>query len=325
MPRVHFLNVKNGDCSIIQHGSGRVSVLDVNCAVAEPIKLSCNYKAYSESVEREPVPGNFGRKHYPDNPIAYLNKIGVSSIFRFILTHPDMDHLDGIKDLFESFHVSNFWDTNNTKNCTPESFGRRADLRRHWQFYTSLRDGGDSRRRVYTSGQSYDYFKGDGLKILAPTPALIADANRRGNWNDASYVILYKSGGKKILFCGDSEDKTWEHILKTWPLSVADVDVLIAPHHGRKSGRDYSFLNVVNPKLVIFGNADSEYLMYDACYCRDIPILTNNQAGYIVLDINSSRLDVWVDYDVFAHAYAEENDMNTWHDPQIDGWYVGSL
>ena len=28
---------------------------------------------------------------------------------------------------------------------------------------------------------------------------------------------------------------------------------------------------------------------------------------------------------VFAHAYAEENDMNTWHDPQIDGWYVGSL
>jgi hypothetical protein len=30
MPRVHFLNVRNGDCSIIQHASKRVSVIDVN-------------------------------------------------------------------------------------------------------------------------------------------------------------------------------------------------------------------------------------------------------------------------------------------------------
>ena len=31
MPKLtfHFLNVKNGDCSIIEHGSGHVSVIDV--------------------------------------------------------------------------------------------------------------------------------------------------------------------------------------------------------------------------------------------------------------------------------------------------------
>jgi len=32
MPVVHFLNVRSGDCSIIKHGSGRISIIDVNNA-----------------------------------------------------------------------------------------------------------------------------------------------------------------------------------------------------------------------------------------------------------------------------------------------------
>ena len=35
MPIVHYLNVKEGDCSIIQHGSGRISVIDV-CNARDP-------------------------------------------------------------------------------------------------------------------------------------------------------------------------------------------------------------------------------------------------------------------------------------------------
>jgi len=40
MPRVHFLNVRNGDCSIIQHASKRTSVIDVNCAFIPAIKMA---------------------------------------------------------------------------------------------------------------------------------------------------------------------------------------------------------------------------------------------------------------------------------------------
>jgi len=29
MPVVHFLNVGDGDCSIMEHGSGRITVLDI--------------------------------------------------------------------------------------------------------------------------------------------------------------------------------------------------------------------------------------------------------------------------------------------------------
>ncbi|MHB1423453.1 MAG: hypothetical protein ACYC3I_09725 [Gemmataceae bacterium] len=40
MPRIHFLNIRNGDCTIIQHLSKRVSVIDVNCAFIPVVKMS---------------------------------------------------------------------------------------------------------------------------------------------------------------------------------------------------------------------------------------------------------------------------------------------
>ena len=34
---------------------------------------------------------------------------GISSIFRYVQTHPDMDHMDGIEALFHKFSPTNFW------------------------------------------------------------------------------------------------------------------------------------------------------------------------------------------------------------------------
>ena len=39
MARIHFLNVKEGDCSIIQHENGHVTMIDVsNAFIATPAK-----------------------------------------------------------------------------------------------------------------------------------------------------------------------------------------------------------------------------------------------------------------------------------------------
>jgi len=128
--------------------------------------------------------------------------------------------------------------------------------------------------------------------------------------------------GMKILFAGDSEDKTWAHILKTWPKTVSDVDVLIAPHHGRDSGRDYEFLDTVNPKLTIFGNASSDHRAYDAWNNRDLPFITNNQAGYIILDITRNALSVYVKNEKFAKRIAEANEWETFKSDELDAWYL---
>ena len=52
-----------------------------------------------------------------------------------------------------------------------------------------------------------------------------------------------------------------------WPdeddLKLPKADILFAPHHGRKTGKiPKSILDVVNPKIIVIGEADSEYLHY---------------------------------------------------------------
>lgn len=328
MPRVHCLNVRLGSCSIINHESDRVPVLDVNSAFTPEATKTAHF-ALAENYEKswKPVPGNYQQKEDPDNPIAYLRRIKVTSIFRFILTHPDMDHMGGIKDLFMEFSPPNLWDTANTKEIGESSFSTRRNLGEDWKFYQKLRDtrtntDSSPRRLVYHSGDSYDYFKQDGLKILAPAEPLMAIANEAGDWNDASYVVLFTWHGKKILFSGDSEDLTWEHILKTWPKTVSNVDVLIAPHHGRDSGRDFEFLKTVHPKLTIFGNASSDHLAYNPWHNRNLPILTNNQAGYIILDITEDVLSVYVKNETFARNFTTANGWGTFWSEPLDAWYL---
>ena len=48
---------------------------------------------------------DYKQKGFPENPIDYLKRLNIQNIFRFVITHPDMDHLDGIKDFFSSHHL----------------------------------------------------------------------------------------------------------------------------------------------------------------------------------------------------------------------------
>src|SRR5262249_30673388 len=134
---------------------------------------------------------------------------------------------------------------------------------------------------------------GDGLHILSPTLDLVTGANECGEYNDCSYVLLYKTGDDKIVFAGDSHDKCWEHILETHK-DVKNIDLLMAPHHGRASQRCYDFLDVLKPKMTFFGNANSEHLAYGAWNYRNLPFLTNNQAGCMIVDAEQNSMNLYV-------------------------------
>jgi competence protein ComEC len=83
---------------------------------------------------------------------------------------------------------------------------------------------------------------------------------------------------------------------------VTNIDLLIAPHHGRKSDRSYDFLDVLKPKLTFFGNANSEHLAYGAWNYRKLPFVTNNQAGCMVVAIENGTMDLHVTNKSFAEA-----------------------
>ena len=71
------------------------------------------------------------------------------------------------------------------------------------------------------------------------------------------------------------------------------MDVLFPPHHGRESGGNDNFLDVLKPKITIFGNAKSGYLDYDAWNSRRLLHFTNNQIGSVVLNEVNGKFEVW--------------------------------
>lgn len=332
MATIHFLNVLEGDCNIIQHESGRLTMIDVSNAYNDiDTEEEKKVKASKEREERRlrtQVPNgkvDYKQKETPDNPILYLkDRIKPSEIFRFIITHPDMDHIDGIKDLYDEFLVRNTWDTDNKKELDLNNFGGGYN-KDDWKFYKDLRDGKnkDTKRLTYYDTDDCLYWNQDNIKILAPSKELLAGAIKSGDYNDSSYVILFtppkKNGGKwKIIFGGDTHDASWEHIIEEYSEEVKNIDVLFAPHHGRDSERDYSFLDILKPRVTLFGNASSEHLAYDK-YPK--PKITNNQAGYVVLDVTTTEITFYVKNLEFAKNYKAKKG---WSQPvknsKFDAW-----
>ncbi len=330
MATIHFLNVNDGDCSIIEHNSRHVTVIDVcNARPPEPITEAVSARL----TKAERIIGNFHQKKHSVNPISYMHDHGIDGIFRYIQTHPDMDHMDGITALFEAFSPLNFWDTDNRKEIPNSSWVGSLYSKDDWNFYKCLRDAKPQhhpKRLALLSGAKGQFYNvgadgsgaGDGLYVLAPTQDLVDMANEADDeYNDCSYVLLYRTRNNRIVFGGDSHDDTWEHILTRHGNDVTDVDLLIAPHHGRKSGRSYEFLDTLKPTLTFFGNARSEHLAYGAWNSRGLSTITNNQANCMVVDAGTSPMILYVTHEHFARRV----NPVTFYNYAVKAWDVGPI
>lgn len=313
MAKIHFLNVDEGDCSIIEHDNGNVSMIDICCGNITEQRQTVTFTTEAFNSVR----GNFNQKAYPTNPVEYLKRHNIKTIFRYIQTHPDMDHMDGLKNLNDSVSILNFWDTENSKVQPFGEDGKSGRFyKKDWDCYCQLRKSTKAPKALfYYDGSATKYFaeddngvlKDDYLKILSPTQDLLKAAEEAKDWNDSSYVILYCVQGRKILFCGDADMGVINHLLAKHSAEVANLDVLIAPHHGRDSDKDFTFLDIMKPKLTLVGNAKSQHLAYDKWNSRNLEHIQNNQGGNILIDIHSGEMHVSCSNKTFVDAYVKEN------------------
>lgn len=320
MLRIHFLNVGHGDCTIIKHHSGRLTVIDINNSqdydensfkefIEERSKpktylasllsgdqrpaISNPYLGLSSLTNEPAIPTNYlatllGANSRPaisnprlglsppknalaigrgleqmalksqakgelTDPIAFLQeKYPGQKLWRFVLTHPDLDHMRGIKNLHDTIGFENFWDTNHTKP-TPV-FGNDAD-KVDWEFYQKLRAGNvGPNRQFYTRGDSLFAFGrdengrpgGDNIEILSPHPDLVSSCNKAGKSNSLSLVLRVAHAGKSILLPGDAEDDAWD-IMTTFYGDRLKSDFLKASHHGRDTGYNLKAVQLISP------------------------------------------------------------------------------
>lgn len=330
MAKVHFLNVGHGDCTVIEHASGRLTVIDINngdeldndsqtevlAELAHQRRMGLVAAAMTNSPAQLPAGGlsglglnqprslGVGLRNSPvklgalagiglaspgvgsggilarggfgalpkiksktdqlkdagysidlTNPIAHIKAIG-KPVFRYIQTHPDLDHMRGLATLkAEGLGITNFWDTKHQKK---PDFNSDSD-KEHWQEYQRLRIGNGAvtvlqlyrdHKGVFWNQEPESVNGGDGIEILAPTPDLIREAIQAENWNNLSYVLRVNIHGITAIFGGDAEEEVWEDIVKRYGAGLK-CDVLKASHHGRDSGYHQKAVELMSPKYTI--------------------------------------------------------------------------
>jgi competence protein ComEC len=260
MLKVHFLNVGHGDATLIEHPSGHLTLIDINNSQDPDKETVEEYaqdrggtlgsglvldEARADAVKDLTDPIEYIKTHYPDK-----------SLFRFILTHPDLDHMRGIKRLHEEIGFTNFWDIAHTKP-NPE-FWSDAD-KEDWNHYQSLRDGElNLKPKRYHRGDRHFAFgcdeagngTGDAIQLLSPTKELVNWCNQNEKSNDLSYALRVTHCGTSILLPGDAEETAWDEMLKFYGKGLGAA-VLKAAHHGRDSGFHLEALKAINPSTVV--------------------------------------------------------------------------
>lgn len=303
MLKVHFLNVGHGDCTVIEHPSGRVTVIDINNgSELDPVteaELLSRYgvstvsAAFSKAVGQG-VLSLLERAGYDiklTNPIEFLHQLRPDhQIWRYVQTHPDMDHMRGLAALSDQFTVSNMWDVEHTKAIN--DFVRDSD-RDDWNAYQRLRDRNtDTTVLKLRRGSDGQYWSkgdglvdlGDGLEILAPTTELLRDAG--DDSNQMSYVLRLTYAKRRIIFGGDASEAVWKDIVGRYGDGLK-CDVLKASHHGRDSGYYQSAVAAMAPQYTIVSVGKKPDTDASDKYCRySSNVWSTRWHGNITLTIN---------------------------------------
>ena len=264
----HFLNVGHGDCTILEHDSGRITLIDINNSKSLPdsdVEALAMAHSITASVFRSGGAPPDGFESWEDyyksflvDPVDYFtDTFGADAkVFRYIQSHPDMDHMSGLHRFFtqEKIGLINMWDVENSKTLDPDSFGGRFN-EADWNTYQQMRsgktdDGSDLKVLHPLAGDSRQYWEDDSITVLAPTADLIEYADSSENWNNLSFVLRVSHAGRSIILPGDAEKPVWDKIVADNPDELP-CDILKASHHGRESGYSESATELMAPDYVI--------------------------------------------------------------------------
>lgn len=303
MIRIHFINVGHGDCIIVEFlDYARVAVIDINMTeemdetsqrellleafghIPEVYKLHYEMGMISAGVVLEKA----GYDIKLQNPINYMNENDIGPVFRFISTHPHMDHLTGLKELKEKKGITVLWISNNTH--TQDESKLSESQKEDWDFYKKYRDTKshnlDGVYRIKPKDGDVDkYWDEDKITILAPDTELLKSSNP----NLLSYALLIEYGGKKVVLGGDGEKETWDYIMDKYRDLIKDISILKASHHGRDSGYHQNAVKHMNPTYTIVSvgkkpstDASNKYRQYSD------NVWSTRWKGNIIFEIDSN-------------------------------------
>jgi len=242
------------------------------------------------------------------SPLVDVYNHGVRAFDAVVVSHPHLDHFNDIASL-GYFSVWKLFRCDDALllNAYRGQFRYRSDdvsfLQAQysaWHHRCQYEMGIDG---VNTG--SYDTPDGVRLEIFAPNGCV--------DVNDQSIVVVVAYGDFRCVLTGDNGPASLSQLMsnsrfRNW---ASGVDVLLCPHHGRASGFDAGFVQLVNPVCCVASDrsgTDSAIGDYDR-YCEGVwlvrhdtrqrffgKVLTTRNNGHVWLSVAPmGACDVYVE------------------------------
>ena len=167
--RVTFLDVGQGDSTVIELPQGKVILIDGGAT----------YERF-----------DMGRSVVA----PFLSNRGIRRIDHVIGTHPQLDHVGGLAWILAHVHVDNFWTNGVIRN---EDFWRKIEGVLAQQRLSS---------KVATEGQLISAGPSCPMRVLSPRPhGKSSSGTKDDSINNLSVVTELSCGDRRMLFTGDLE------------------------------------------------------------------------------------------------------------------------
>lgn len=230
---------------------------------------------------------NATKKWYPGE---HLRRLGATVVEQFVVTNYDEDHLSGYRNLLEQ-GVEVEWLYRNV-SVAPQTI----------RWLKSETGMGPGIEALVTSLNRFDPPGHNAAnQPVFPGVAFEAFYNSYPDFDDEnnlSLVLHLEVHGHSFLFPGDMERAGFEHLLATnarFRQVVGQITVLMASHHGRKSGICPDMFDVwgCRPTLVVISD---DYKQYDtqettAYYASKAKGITNFRSAGVNRRVLTTRTD----------------------------------
>lgn len=213
----------------------------------------------------------------PWYPAVYLQNNGISHVDLLVVTNYDEDHVSGAPNMVERGVTAGCVLGN--PSVTPEAL---VALKTEYGMGNGIEVLVHTLRERQGRGTLHNPPDIPGLKLSWFW-------NKWPHWkeeNDLSLVVHMSVHGFNFLFTGDIERKGFENLLTQLPglaALVRDVDVLVAPHHGRENGKCEMLFDTYgcNPVLVVISDCEKKYQSQETVpYYRSKARGIDNFRGY---------------------------------------------
>jgi len=255
--KVNFINVGQGDCILIE-APNKINILIDGGGTPQS-----DFDVGSKIV------------------IPHLRRKGINEIDLLILTHPHLDHLEGLLPVLKEFKVNMVLDG-----------GLTCDLLEYKEFISLIIKKGIPYHKA-KAGDNFIF--SNNLEIFLLNPLYDSDFYKESDFNNASIVVKLFYKNADFLFTGDIEEAAEKKIL-AWQ-NILQSDILKVGHHGSATSTNLEFLDKVNPSIAVitvgknhFGHPSQKII--ERLEDKNIQIYRTDEDGTIIIRTNGR--EYWI-------------------------------